>query len=338
MINLASNYNILGPPTGFYQYIQNLSPEEIYENYAGDEYGVVGMSDFASFFDVKANNVLITTGSTEAIDLITRIAEHSTAYIPKPSFWEYGFFAKRYRKDIVSMPIPLFDTEWDFSNGLLERPGVIYLCNPNNPTGHLFRKDYLENLVRSHSEHLFLVDETYLMFHPEYDQIGMSRLAMSYDNLFVVTSLSKIFALPGLRLGTVVASSRNINRLCEFKTPYSILPLQVAAAGYLLENQKEYLCSSRVAAHRNTVELSDFLSNKGYTYLKSSANYVFVNGGQIGLYEYLRKKNIIVRGGFEFGPKFDKYARIRACDMTSDDGLALSRALSDFKISISERS
>lgn len=338
MINLASNYNVLGPPTNFYQYIQSLPPEEVYEVYAGDEYGSIDASDFASFFGVKGDNTLITTGSTEAIDLVTRITEKPTAYVPEPSFWEYRFFADRYGKDVVSMPISLFDTEWDFSGMLLKNPGVIYLCNPNNPTGHLFRKDYLVSLIRKYPEHLFLIDETYLMFHPEYSQISVSNLVTSYTNLFVISSLSKIFALPGLRLGIAVSASGNINKLSELKTPYSTLPLQVASIKYLLRCQEGYLHDSRIAAYRNTLELSEYLDKKGYGYLRSSANYMFVDGGHSGLYEYLKKKGILVRGGFEFGPEFDRYVRIRACDMASDDGVVLVKSLNEFKNSTRIRS
>ncbi len=331
MINLAANYNQLGPPTGFRAFLRGLNQQAIYESYAGDNMGKIDTSEIASFFGVGKDSALITTGSTEALDLITRLTSQPTAYIPQPTFWEYRFFAELQGKHIVTVPLAgtAFVKE-QITQRITGQPGVVYICNPNNPSGHQLSKEDLISLVDSYPTHTFVIDETYLMFSPEYHSASLASLAASRENIFVVTSLSKIFALPGLRIGILVASPTNVGKIRRLKVPYSTLPLQVVASHYLLNEESAYLQRSQAVARRDIAAFSTQLKRMGYQYTSSDSNFVFIDGGRPGLCAHLEKNDIIARSGAEFGPDFQNYVRVRACGSRSIEGRQLLGVLESF--------
>ena len=333
MINLAANYNRLGVPDGFYSFIKNLPTEELYENYSGNSMGLIDTGIVAEFFGVTSEQALITTGSTESIDLITQIVAEKNAYMLEPTFWEYKFFSKlRQDSDVVTIKArDDHDIEAAFKKHANAKSAIVYICNPNNPTGSLLGKQALLHIIDERPSYTFVIDETYLFFNQNYNSLTLSLEATKRSNLFVVSSFSKIFSLPGLRLGVVTSSDDNIEKMRLHKVPYSTLPLQLESINYLLANCRSYIEESSKSASSDATAFYDYLDKAGYEYNKTGANFIFIDGKASGLSAFLLERGIVVRDGGEFGESYANYIRLRLCSPGSNEWQKLVKALDEFK-------
>ena len=119
-----------------------------------------------------------------------------------------------------------FDAE-RFENDIITRePAVVYICNPNNPTGNVHSKDYIEHLLSEYPDTLFLVDEAYY----EFSGVTVKDLVLSYDNLLISRTMSKAFALANFRLGYLIASKENIQFINKIRNPKNLSTLAQEAA------------------------------------------------------------------------------------------------------------
>ena len=119
-----------------------------------------------------------------------------------------------------------FDSE-RFENDILNvEPAMVYICNPNNPTGNLHSKDYIEHLLTVFPDTLFLIDEAY------YEFAGMSvkDLVLKYDNLLISRTMSKAFALANFRVGYLLASQDNIQFINKIRNPKNLSTFAQQAA------------------------------------------------------------------------------------------------------------
>lgn len=119
-----------------------------------------------------------------------------------------------------------FDAE-QFENDIITRePAVVYICNPNNPTGNVHSKDYIEHLLQEYPDTLFLIDEAYY----EFSGITCKDLVLAYDNILISRTMSKAFALANFRLGYLIASKDNIQFINKIRNPKNLSTLAQEAA------------------------------------------------------------------------------------------------------------
>ena len=134
------------------------------------------------------------------------------------------------------------DKDFTFSNDLfcatLNRfePKIVYICNPNNPTGTVYNNDLIEGLVARFQNILFIIDEAYW----EFTGITCKDLAKKYNNILICRTFSKAFALASFRIGYVISSAGNINLISKIRNPKNITALSQIAAIAALQN-KEYM-------------------------------------------------------------------------------------------------
>jgi threonine-phosphate decarboxylase len=119
----------------------------------------------------------------------------------------------------------------------VESADTVFVCNPNNPTGSLMCKHNLQEICSSHPQTRFVVDESYLPFVPGGAQESMIKTNL--ENVIVLFSISKIFAIPGLRIGFVRATTTAIRELRRSLLPWSVNCLAHTAVEYLAKNKKE---------------------------------------------------------------------------------------------------
>ncbi|MCD7956958.1 MAG: histidinol-phosphate aminotransferase family protein [Lachnospiraceae bacterium] len=109
-------------------------------------------------------------------------------------------------------------------------PSLVYICNPNNPTGYLHTKEYIEYLLKNYSEVMFLIDEAYY----EFSEVTVADLTISYENLLITRTMSKAFALANFRFGYMIASRNNISYISSIRNPKNITTFaQIAAKAAL---------------------------------------------------------------------------------------------------------
>jgi threonine-phosphate decarboxylase len=117
----------------------------------------------------------------------------------------------------------------------LDQVDAVFICNPNNPTGSLISPDELKSLCRSYPGTYFIIDESYLPFIPDGDAFSLRKL--DAGNLMVLSSISKIFAVPGLRIGFVISHAEIIKKFQRFLQPWSVNSLAQLAVRYLMSNK-----------------------------------------------------------------------------------------------------
>ncbi len=130
---------------------------------------------------------------------------------------DFTFDAERFENDIVKI-----------------EPAVVYICNPNNPTGNLHSKLYIEHLLNAFPDTLFLIDEAYMEFGGQ----SAKELVLKYDNILISRTMSKAFALANFRVGYLMASKDNIQFINKIRNPKNLSTLaQTAAIAALEDNQ-----------------------------------------------------------------------------------------------------
>ncbi len=155
------------------------------------------------------SNVIIGNGSNELFYLIPRALKPNKGVLKQPTF---GEFKDAFSNSSVEV-IELVNNSKDFSiinTRISELKSIddcmIFLCNPNNPTGQLTRKEDIIELVNDNTNRLIVIDEAFMDFVEDNEKYSVIREASLFDNLIVVRSLTKFYGFPGLRLGYLVTN------------------------------------------------------------------------------------------------------------------------------------
>jgi threonine-phosphate decarboxylase len=175
--------------------------------------------------DLPASCILITNGTTESIYLLAQAFPQGNTTIAIPAFAEYEDACRMHRHQVQ------FVHEDDIHPRMQTNKGLFFICNPNNPTGHVFPQ--LAALVQANPQTLFVLDEAFIDF--TVDVPSLITLINTCNNLIVLRSLTKAFAIPGLRLGYIAAPQSLINKLLECKMPWSVNAFAIAAGHYIFD-------------------------------------------------------------------------------------------------------
>lgn len=191
---------------------------------------------------VGAENVLVTNGATAAIYQLAQAWRGRRSRIGVPTFSEYEDAARMHAHSIEFAP-------WaELVAGNAALPGeILWLCNPNNPTGDVTSREPLLGWIDSHRETTFVVDLAYAEFCAA--EPLRSSDAAARSNLVLVHSVTKYFGIPGLRLGYLAASAELVRDITRFTVPWSVNALAIAAGEYFLGNRE-----------RHTLPLRDYLA------------------------------------------------------------------------------
>jgi threonine-phosphate decarboxylase len=261
--DLSSNVNPLGPPPG----LRELLAEQLDAITALPEVDSRGtIRSYAEFLDVPAERLLAGNGTTQFIYAIPGRLGVKEVLISGPTYSDYadacrlhgvlpryclGLEQESFRPDIERL-------EKDIGTA-----DAVFICNPNNPTGALIDAGDIERLCRRHPQVRFIVDESYLPFVTEGEK--QSLVHSGLDNLIVLLSISKIFRIPGLRIGFIVAPARIAAHLAESLWPWSVNALAQAAVRFVCDNRpaidafiaetRNYLDGERGALHDRLVRV-----------------------------------------------------------------------------------
>ena len=188
-----------------------------------DPYQLVLKSRIGELWGVRKDTLFIGNGSDEVLDLIMQLVvepKQHNALTFKPSYGMYSVLADKNDVELISVPLNKeFEFDWDlFESKISGRTQLVFLCNPNNPTGALLDSHKLLSFIKK-TNALVVVDEAYIDFSKEE---SMVNLVNEHSNLIVVRTLSKAYGLAGARLGVAVANPKIIGWLNRIKPPYNI--------------------------------------------------------------------------------------------------------------------
>ena len=181
-------------------------------------------SEIARRYSLTPRQVCVTNGATEAIYLIAQVFQGRISAVLGPTFSEYADACRVHRHKVK----PFYSLD-----ALPEDAELVWICNPNNPTGEVRNKEDLKALVDSHPDKLFIFDQSYEYFTLK-SLLGIKEAA-SFPNVILLHSMTKQYAIPGLRVGYFTASEGLTDDVRCRRMPWSVNSLAIEAAKYLLE-------------------------------------------------------------------------------------------------------
>jgi len=238
----------------------------------------------ATYYGVATDNILVTRGSSEGIDLLLRTfcsAGKDTVLLTPPVFELYEIYATVQGAGCICVPL---QSERDFAldtDALLsacdESTKLIFLCSPNNPVGTVIPREQILQIVEARTgKSIVVVDEAYIEFS---DRESLASLVSEYENLVVLRTLSKALALAGARCGSVIAPGWLIELLNAVLAPYAMSsPVincadQALSGEQLAEAQKQI---SDVVSERERLRAALATCEAVQTVWPSEANFLLV--------------------------------------------------------------
>lgn len=301
-VKLASNENPLGPsPKALEAIRSSLNTSNRYPD-GGCFYLKERLGDHLG---LSPETLIIGNGSNEVIEIIARTYmnhEHE-AIFGNHAFIVYPLVTKAIGAKSVISPMPGLKNDLDdIASRVTSSTRIIFLANPNNPTGTIFEKEEFESfLEKIPDDIIILVDEAYFEYVDDShypDTLGYHEIR---DTLITVRTFSKIFGLAGLRIGYAVASPGIVSYLNRVREPFNVSSVAQVAAMAALEDV-EHVERSRVINSSGMSYITGQFDSMGLSYTPSSANFVLLDlkRDPIPVYESLLKKGVIVRpvGGY----------------------------------------
>ena len=300
---LASNENPLGPsPLALEAITKSLSALHLYPNGGLDLRRVL-----ADKFDLKIENVIAGSGSEGIMSNIIRtfLCDEDEVLTTEAAFIGFQVLAKS--RGVKYRTVPYRDWHYDLTalaSQINDRTKIIYLANPNNPTGTIFSKHEFDEFYKHVPERvLIILDEAYFEYakdNPRYPDSMHYR----YDNVITLRTFSKIYGLAGVRIGYGFAHQDLIKNLLKVKLPFE--PSSLAqAAGIAALADKEFLHRSLELNARGLQLFTRSFRELGITVVPSEANFVMLALGSAGqaaqLTRELLVQGIIVRPLGSFG-------------------------------------
>jgi len=216
-------------------------------------------------------NVVFGNGLDEIIDLITRVWGDFTL-IPVPTFSQYFQAACRSNQKIIKVNMMRKGSYvFNYDKSLLKKASLVWICNPNNPTGDLIPREKIEEVIDS-SVGMVAVDECYF----EYTGKTVLDLVNECKNLIVLRSFSKNFGIAGLRLGAAISSPENIKKIERIRQPFNVNRMAEKAGTIVLKHKKEF---KKIWAEvlRIGRKFSAGVEKMGYRTFDVNANFVLVD-------------------------------------------------------------
>ena len=174
---------------------------------------------------IGSDEICITNGATEAIYLIAQLYRGAKTAVVIPTFSEYEDACRIQQHQLYFI---------DSLDNIESNTGLVWLCNPNNPTGKIYDADYLDRIVSNYPQTCFVIDQSYAGFTDK--KVWSAKEALKYQNVIVLHSLTKCYAIPGLRLGYLTACSELTEKIAHFSMPWSVNQIAQLAGQYLLQN------------------------------------------------------------------------------------------------------
>jgi histidinol-phosphate aminotransferase len=283
------------------------------------------MNELSAFFGVAANEVLLTNGTDEAIQVMinTYVDDGDDVLLLHPSYAMYRFYSELaggvvrelpYRPDDLAFPLD------EFLAAIHRNTRAILIANPNNPTGTGSDLASIRRILDASPHVAVLIDEAYFEF------CGVTALGLirEYPNLFVSRTFSKVYGMAAMRCGCIFSCEENVRWMHKAQSPYSVNMLAALAARaavrdgeYVANYVKEVLAARELAC--------EGLKRLGIRYYPSQANFVLFHAGDraIPIRDALREKGVLIR---------DRSYEIAGCvRVTIGTGVQIERFLTELE-------
>jgi histidinol-phosphate aminotransferase len=297
VIKLASNENPRGPGHEAREAVRHaLDDLHRYPDGQGHDLKL----GLAEHLGVSSEQITLGNGSNDVLELIARawVAPGDRIIYSQYAFAVYAIAARSVSANPVEVPAALFGHDLEaMAAAVTERTRVIYVANPNNPTGTWHHEHAIETFLNEVPEDVLVVlDEAYFEYVEESHYPDGIRLLERFPNLIVTRSFSKIHGLAGLRIGYAVSSPEIADVLNRIRQPFNVNTAGQAAALAALGDH-DYVEDSRSLNTSGLAQLAEGLNQLGLEYIPSVANLLSFRAGPEAqsVYEGLLREGVIVR-------------------------------------------
>ena len=276
VVDFSVNSNPFGPVAQVREMLTTVPPDRY-----PDKACLALRAALSIHLNLPTEQILVGNGTAELLWLaaFARLRPGDPVVVMGPTFGEYARNARLMGAEVIEWRAQAAD-EFAVQTAAIEklveevRPSMLFVCNPNNPTGQIVPRATIERWAKCWTQTLFVVDEAYLAFVPQMPSVS----SLGLDNVLVLRSMTKDYALAGLRLGYAIGSPKLIYGLAQAQIPWSVNSLAQAAGIAALAAQAEY----RHMWHKLTEETAVFrqsLETLGYRPLPSATHYFLMEVG-----------------------------------------------------------
>ncbi len=301
---MASNENPLGPSKEVRQAITKALDKVSYYPDANNYYL---KESLAEELGVNCDQIIIGSGLDDVNRILaeTILKPADEVIIPQPTFsmYETVTLLMGAQPVLVRGEGPGNDLS-ALAAAVTKKTKLIFICNPNNPTGTIVKNDELREFLKGLPRNILIViDEAYSDFadDPDYPN-GIELMKEGFENIIVYRTFSKIHGMAGLRLGFAVSEPDLIRNMLKVKDPFNVNLLAQAAGLAALKSKKHVLLSKELVQMGRRLFYKE-LDELGIEYLPTQANFILINWGSDSkeIYQFLLQNGIIVRPTHSFG-------------------------------------
>lgn len=333
-LDFSANISYLGPPPGIDQAI--MKGIAVMQHYP-DPRSQLLVEKIAVATKLAPDQIVVGNGSIELIYALLRGLGKQKALVLEPTFNEYARSVHMAGGEVEFIHLSR-DQEWQVDLRMVAQRlsgiDLVFLCNPNNPTGQLIERTELINFIQKAQEQecLVVVDEAFLDFLEDFSERTYSVLDLVTftKNLVVLRSFTKFFAIPGLRLGFCAANPALINLIKFNQEPWTVNCIaqsvgELLVADSLVQFRQQVRLKTETARAQMLLDLEKSCGVRCW----GQVNYLFVDLGQeiksATLTKALGYQGILVRDCESFGARFSNYIRVAV--KSPEDNLKLKQAL-----------
>lgn len=296
-LDFSSNCNPLGTPESVKRAIAEAA--ESVGNYPDVRCEEL-KSAIGAYEGVAPERIFCGNGAAEVIFSLCLAKKPKTALMPAPTFAEYEQALESVGCAVEFYDLPResgFVPDGGFLRTIRERrPEMVFFCNPNNPTGVLAPRDYMEEMYAAckSAGSLLAADECFLDFVAEPEAYTMKSHLTEGEGLFLLKAFTKRYAMAGVRLGYGLCGDTDLlERMRAVTQPWNVSTL-AQRAGVAALGEKEYVEFGRQLVFAEREYLAEGLAGLGFQLFDSAANYLFFRG-PAGLSERMKEHQVLIR-------------------------------------------
>ncbi|WP_138160273.1 histidinol-phosphate transaminase [Peptoniphilus catoniae] len=332
VVKLASNENPLGTSPKVIKALTDYIKNGV--NFYPDGSSLNIRTKLAEKYKIGVENILITNGADDALGIIAQayLNEGDEVLVSEYSFQRYTDNSSIMGAKVKLVPMDNFHFDLDkMFEGVNEKTKIIWLCNPNNPTGTMLEEDkVIEFIEKVPKDTLIVYDEAYREYvsSDKYPKDTV-HFFQKYENVLTVKTFSKIYGLAGLRIGYVIGNKDIISALDKTRQPFNANALAQVAAIAALDDE-DFIKKVYETNLEGKEYLYKVFEKLNLPYIKSEANHIFFESPGIDskvLFEALEKEGVIVR------PQKGSYTRLTVGTMEENKFFAekLEKVLKELK-------
>lgn len=287
----------------------------------------------AQRMEVKEAQILIGNGGSEIISLVGRWLAGKRVMIVQPAFSEYEAVCKVNGCEVSYFPLT---KDWELDlDSFAERTAnvdAVFFCNPNNPTGLYFNKKVIQDFLKvcKNQDCYLIVDEAFYDFVRDYE--SLVPLLTDDHNLLLLRSMTKMYSIPGLRLGYAIGSQDVIEKLSTYQPHWSVNRIAMKVGELCLE-EEEYVQRTIEFIDLQRESLFSFYKKNGFQVTDSKVNFYLLKDrkleDQSPLFHFLLEKGIVPRHTFNFSGLEGKWLRFAI--RTTEENQLLLEAMREWR-------